>query len=92
MKTPDPLAALAKHIADKAIEEDTPFAEVLDAFGKLISYHALKLKHRGRQDDEDEDAPTMDRFADMMHEVETPNGGSGKRVQARAAGRNRTDA
>lgn len=80
-KSTDPLADLAKHVSDKAMLSDTPFSETLDAFGKLTTYHALILKHRGKTADTDDDAPTMERFAEEFRQ-EGVNGRSGSNLPA----------
>jgi hypothetical protein len=46
------LDKLAKDIADKAVQKDTPFTETLDAFKALHAYYALLLKNKGGPADE----------------------------------------
>ena len=43
---------VAKNIADKAANKDTPFAEVIDAFKAMTAYYALQLKHKDAPDED----------------------------------------
>lgn len=65
---------LAKHIADKAIDKDTPFAESLDAFKQLTAYYALTLRHR-EEPPPDEDSSNFSNFGKRLDAAqEQPNG------------------
>lgn len=44
---------IAKIIADKASQKDTPFAEITEAFKVMTAYYALTLKHKASPDDAD---------------------------------------
>lgn len=60
------LFELANHIAEKALDSDTPFAEALDAMGKLTSYYGLLLKSKGKADLPETDEPTIGRIMESI--------------------------
>lgn len=81
------LADLAKHVAEKAGEDSTPFAETLDAFGKLTAYYGLLLKNRGSIPAED-DEPTIGRIQERLREAEeAPDVADQRAAIRRRAGR-----
>ncbi len=66
---------VAKHIADKAVNKDTPFAESLDAFKSLTAYYGLLLKNKGASED-DPDAPNFDNFGKRFGEEQNNDSGN----------------
>lgn len=69
-------AKVAKLIADKASHEDTPFAEVIDAFKAMTAYYALVLKKKGGDNGEPHDG--FD-FANGIEDTKDGRGVSGRR-------------
>lgn len=82
MKIPEQLNKLAKHVAEKAIQDQTPFAEALDALGKLTTYYGLLLKNAGKSSEEDETAPTIGSMSERMREAEEEHVNGGTRIPA----------
>lgn len=68
----DQMMALAKHIAAKASAAETALSDSVDAFKALTAYHALALKHRLSDDDEDD--VTMGALVTRI--AETSHGGT----------------
>jgi len=58
---------VAKHIAEKAVHKETPFAESLDAFKQLTVYFGMLLKHKepGKPDG---DGPNFNDFREQLGE------------------------
>jgi len=77
------LTELSEHIADKAMQKDTSFAESLDAFKSLTAYYGLLLKTRTPT--EDDESPNFANFGKALDEAqeEHPNGGTGSKVSGR---------
>ena len=72
----DSFDKIAKIMADKATEKDTPFAEITDAFKAMTAYYALLLKHKGKTSDDDADG--FD-FANGIGEEHGESGVPGRR-------------
>lgn len=85
--TPDSeIDNLVKHIAVKAADPDTPFAESVDALKALTAYLTMARK-RSSAGNPDDDETSM---ASLRGEIEeAQNGGTGKMA---ARDRRRTDA
>jgi hypothetical protein len=65
------LDELARYVAKKAVDDQTAFADTLDAFGKLITYYALLLKNTSPKTiDDGYDGPTIDRMTSKLRKVE----------------------
>lgn len=67
MKIEDTITKVAEHVADRAIDGDTPFSESLDALGKLTAFYGLVLKHHGFK--EDPDVPTMGSLQQLVKDA-----------------------
>lgn len=67
------LDQMAKSLIDKAKENETPLAEIVDAFKAVTAYYALDLKRKGREPAEDQDENSFAGFQERLKEVE--NGG-----------------
>ena len=66
---------LAKSIAAKADDDDTPFVDRVDAFKALHAYYVTLLKHKEGDDDGD----TGFNFNNGIHTEETDGGTTGVR-------------
>lgn len=78
------LLKVAKHVANKATQETTPFVESVDAFKVLTTYYGLRQKYKASGDDAD-DEESFDKFAAAMAEQEHGNG-AGVRSRSRRSG------
>lgn len=67
------LAELAEYVAKKAKQNDTIFAETLDAFGKLTTYYGV-ISKRSTSAVESSTEPTIANFAERLRNVEKPDG------------------
>ena len=66
MKIEDAIKDLALQVAYHAKADATPFADKLDAFGKLTTYLGLIQKHKGKGFEDRTDEPTMNDLADQL--------------------------
>lgn len=71
----DEIAKVAKHIADKAVNKDTSFAESLDAFKQLTLYYGLLLKNKGVPETDEDDSNFVNFGKRFGREQETDDGG-----------------
>ena len=76
------LARLALTIADKAMEDDVPLVDRLDAFKALTTYHVNTTKINAKQTPEDEGESNFDNF---RKRIETATGGTGSGNSVRNA-------
>ena len=61
--------SLAKQIAGKAMKEDTPLEQQLDAFKQLTLYYGLLMKHRVGEANDDS-AANFANFSSRLNETE----------------------
>ena len=81
------MTKIAQHIADKAVNKDTPFAESLDAFKSLTAYYALLLKNKTAPED-DPDAANFDNFGKRFGATAEENEHGGTEARVRGHRRN----
>ena len=66
MKIEDAIKDLALQVAERAKNDATPFADKLDAVGKLTTSLGLIQKHKGKGFEDRTDEHTMGELADQL--------------------------
>lgn len=75
----DKLDKLAEHLADKAILNDTPYSESIDAFKELRAYYATILKETKPEDATNDNKS----FGDFQRKVQQASEHNNGKVRSR---------
>lgn len=76
----DKLDKLAEHLADKAIQGTTPYAESIDAFKELRAYYATIMKETKPEEPNDNKS-----FGDFQRKVQQASEHNNGKVRSRRA-------